>query len=247
MRKSLRSSEVSACEATMMSREFLHTIVLNIPHTSMEFPYKANWHGDIGTYIHKWTDNYTDALFHPDFRFSGQVIPVRYPYSRFFCDVERLESDPLEKIGQGIVYRQFKECSREVGYEERMMALQSYYQHQCRLLGAIPDKHTLLLDCHSFPSGLADVDICIGFNEDWSKPTESLLLLVKDFFEQRGAVVGISTPYSNAISPRKSFDYPCLMLEVNKRFYLGADRNPEGRLELRNSQINDLYGLLLNM
>jgi putative restriction endonuclease len=28
----------------------------------------------------------------------------------------------------------------------------------------------LLLDCHSFPSELSDVDICIGFNEDWSKP-----------------------------------------------------------------------------
>lgn len=228
-----------------VSCEPLHAIVLNIPHTSMEFPCKSDWHGDIGSYIKRWTDNYTDALFHPDYRFAGRITPVRYPYSRFFCDVERLEADPLESVGQGIVYSQFNECTREVAYEERMLALQSYYAHQCRLLDAVTDSHTLLLDCHSFPAGLADVDICIGFNEDWSKPSDNLLQTVTDFFEGNGAVVGINSPYSNAISPRKDFAYPCLMIEVNKRFYLGRDGSPDGRLEERNALVNELYGLLM--
>lgn len=211
----------------------------------MEFPCKVKWHGEIETHIRRWTDNYTDSLFHPDFQFSALVKPVRYPYSRFFCDVERLEQDPMEQIGQGIVYSQFQDCTREIGYEERMLALQSYYQHQCNLLTAIEDEHTLLLDCHSFPSELSDVDICLGYNEDWSKPSEELLSEVTTFFEGLGAVVGVNAPYSNAISPRKPFDYPCLMIEVNKRFYLGKDGSPDGRLNMKNQSFNQLYKLLL--
>lgn len=221
-------------------------IVLNIAHTSMEFPYATKWQGDIEPEIRHWTDNYTDALFHPNFRFAHQVVPVRYPYSRFFCDVERLEADPLERIGQGIVYSQFQGCTRTATYEERMLALQSYYAHQCRLLQQVASPHTLLLDCHSFPAELSsDIDICLGYNNDWSKPSDELLELVRDFFEEQGATVGINVPYSNAISPRKQFNYPCLMIEANKRFYLGPDGIPDGRLDEKNRSINELYARLL--
>lgn len=108
----------------------------------MEVPCKVKWRGEIETHIRRWTDNYTDSLFHPDFQFSALVNPVRYPYSRFFCDVERLEQDPMEQIGQGIVYSQFQDCTREIGYEERMLALQSYYQHQCNLHSATEQRLT---------------------------------------------------------------------------------------------------------
>ena len=27
-------------------------------------------------------------------------------------------------------------------------------------------KESILIDCHSFPQELSDVDVCIGFNED---------------------------------------------------------------------------------
>lgn len=224
----------------------INKIVLNIAHTSLEFPYATRWQGNIEQQIRHWTDVYTDALFHPDFRFASQVVPVRYPYSRFFCDVERLEADPLESIGQGIVYTRFQGCRRTPSYEERMLALQSYYHHQCQLLSQVADEHTLLLDCHSFPAELsADVDICLGYNDDWSKPSDALIGLVRRFFEEQGAAVGINVPYSNAISPRKHFSYPCLMIEVNKRFYLGPNGAPDGRLDAKNRTINNLYALLL--
>jgi len=40
----------------------------------------------------------------------------------------------------------------------------------------------LLLDCHSFPSEMGDVDICIGFNEDWAKPAKDTLELAVNLF-----------------------------------------------------------------
>ena len=102
-------------------------------------------------------------------------------------------------------------------YKENLLNL--WHWHQQRLISQLcPD--ALLLDCHSFPSELSDVDICIGFNEDWSKPNKETVELAVSLFENAGYKVGINEPYSNSETPNCSFAYQSMMLEVNKRAYM---------------------------
>ena len=152
-----------------------------------------------------------------------RIIPVSYPFSRFFCDVERLENDPLEKIGQGIVYTRFGLLKRTVSDSEKQFALNSFHEHQQRLVQALTPE-ALLIDCHSFPSDLSEMDICIGINDDWSRPDDSLIDRIISHFQSKGYSVGVNEPYSNSISPETGFQYSSLMIEVNKQVYLLGDQ-----------------------
>ena len=78
----------------------------------------------------------------------------------------------------------------------------------------------MLLDCHSFPSEMSDVDICVGYNEDWSKPHKETIELAVSLFEDNGFNVGINEPYSNSETPECPFAYQSMMLEVNKKAYM---------------------------
>lgn len=96
-----------------------------------------------------------------------------------------------------------------------------WHSHQRCLRSALASGSSpLLLDCHSFPTRMSDVDICIGFNEDWSKPDTRTIEYAVNWFEDNGFKVGINTPYSNSIAPECSFRYHSMMLEINKKAYL---------------------------
>ncbi len=201
-------------------------IVLNEPHASVEGLYDEQlsfWSIDekfINDIVLKWTDWHTDYLFHG---FNNENIKtVRFPYSRFIVDAERLWDDPLEKHGQGIVYKQFDKYTREVPEENERQLLKLWHWHQQRLRENLCED-ALLLDCHSFPSEMSDVDICIGFNEDWSKPHVSTLDLAVNLFEENGYKVGINEPYSNSETPNCVFQYQSMMLEINKKNYMEKD------------------------
>ena len=103
--------------------------------------------------------------------------------------------------------------------ENEAQLLGLWHWHQQRLRDNLCEG-ALLLDCHSFPSEMSDVDICIGFNEDWSKPHKETLELAVNIFEDNGYKVGINEPYSNSETPDSSFPYQSMMLEVNKRAYM---------------------------
>ena len=198
-------------------------IVLNEPHASIEGLYDNQlsfWNIDerfINDIVLKWTDWHTDFLFH-GYR-SERVRTVRFPYSRFIVDAERLWDDPLEQHGQGIVYKQFDGYTRTVPEENEAKLLGLWNWHQQRLRDNLCEG-ALLLDCHSFPSEMGDVDICIGFNEDWSKPHKETIELAVNLFEDNGYKVGINEPYSNSETPDCPFTYQSMMLEVNKRAYM---------------------------
>ena len=196
------------------------SIVLHIPHASPVFPFGlSSWEVGIISEITRWTDWYTDWLFASSIRLDSRIVPVSYPFSRFFCDVERLENDPLEEIGQGIVYTRFGTLNRRVSDAEKQFALESYHEHRQRLVQALTPG-ALLIDCHSFPADLSDTDICIGVNDDWSRPDDNLIDRVVSHFCSKGYSVGLNEPYSNSVSPETGFWYGSLMIEVNKRVYL---------------------------
>lgn len=204
---------------------FMDYIALNIPHSSAAMarviPYDDS--RQLATDVHRWTDWHTDVLFKPQPELSPKVIPYVFPYSRFYVDIERLENDPLESIGEGIVYTNFYGTNsngngRQVTAPERakLMALRRKF-----LSSILLNERTLLLDCHSFPSDLAtDIDICIGYNDDNSRPSDKLLQSIADTFAQEGYRVAFNKPYSNAITPRWPIDYLSVMIEVNKAVYM---------------------------
>ena len=111
--------------------------------------------------------------------------------------------------------------------EKRLLGL--WHWHQRRLRDSLCEG-ALLLDCHSFPSEMGDIDICIGFNEDWSKPDKNTIEMVVCLFEENGYKVGINEPYSNSETPDCPFQYQSMMLEVNKKTYM-----EEETLHLKNN------------
>ena len=228
-------------------------IVLNEPHASIEGLYDNQlsfWNIDerfINDIVLKWTDWHTDFLFH-GYR-SEKIRTVRFPYSRFIVDAERLWDDPLEQHGQGIVYKQFDGYTRTVPEENEAQLLGLWHWHQQRLRENLCEG-ALLLDCHSFPSEMSDVDICIGYNEDWSKPNKGTIELAVSLFEDSGYKVGINEPYSNSETPDCPFTYQSMMLEVNKKAYmedgtLCLKRNSVYRKTIRDLMTNLLSKLSL--
>lgn len=216
-------------------------IVLNIPHSSTVMPVNT-WVGDIEKEIERWTDKYTDVIFASD-----KATSVVFPYSRFYCDAERLINDPMEEIGQGIFYTDFNDCKREMEFVQSIEVSEAYREHHTALSNAIDCDDTILIDCHSFPKDLApDVDFCIGWNNDTSKPSDAVIEQIKKVFEDCNYKVGLNIPYSNSITPKSDFKYHSVMIEINKKLYLDGEGNKLGSMYKLNLLMNYLYNSVLN-
>ena len=200
-------------------------IVLNIPHASINGVFDPQYGGwpcnqyFVNNYINKFTDWYTDFLFLTLSR-QKDVSTVVFPYSRFVCDAERLENDPLEEIGQGIIYKKYGGFERNpMDKKQTKRTMRLWKKHQKILKKEIKSPNTVLIDCHSFPSDMGDCDICIGYNNDWSY-NEKIVDGIAKIFKDRGYSVEYNKPYSNSISPKMSFPYTSVLIEVNKRVYM---------------------------
>ena len=205
----------------------MRNIVLNIPHSSCcgvfdneigRWPRNPYFVNDC---VNKWTDWYTDYLFSSD---KKNIHSVIFPYSRFVCDVERLENDELEKESRGIIYGEFGGIVRKELSEKIKDYLLSLRSEDLRKLSDSLTADSVLIDCHSFPSDVYNTDICIGFNQDDSYDAK-LVEFVKKTFEAYDYSVELNKPYSNSITPKTDFAYKSLMIEVNKRVYLNEKNN----------------------
>ena len=202
-------------------------LFLHIPHSSTRFPEKTGNtfnYEDLNEEERLLIDYFTDELFLPD-KEEERIYNIVFPFCRLYCDVERMLNDPIEKIGLGISY--WKSVGK---YGSR-----------------------LLIDCHSFsakPTLLnpspSDIDICIGFNEDETKPNKVVIGNIEQYFESLGYKVGINTPFSNSKTLPVRGEYHTVMIEVNKRLYMNEStlEKTEGFTKLHN-EIQDLYKKLL--
>ena len=83
-------------------------LILHIPHSSTEIPLFDGYLSSqekINQEIIKLTDWYTDDMFDSD-----QDDKIIAPFSRIFCEVERLSDDEPEvmaKSGMGVLYEKF--------------------------------------------------------------------------------------------------------------------------------------------
>lgn len=151
--------------------------------------------------------------------------------------MERLENDPMEKEGQGIIYDYYGGYVRRLNPEMRERIFKLREDHLSRIVENISDNgSTVLIDCHSFTQADEDApDICIGFNGDFSYDERIVDLLLKEF-NSSGYSTALNKPYANTLTPVKDKEYKSVMIEVNKRIYLDAGTlllNPNPRQWMR--------------
>jgi len=206
-------------------------ILLHIPHSSTAFPEGSGYtFNDLNDEERLLIDYYTDGLFAP-LHSSEQISDIVFPYCRLYCDVERLINDPLEEEGLGISYRRFTRGHPKTrrSFSTLSSAFELYADHHATMSKEIVRKQApvLLLDCHSFSSlpnllnfNPPNIDICVGFNDDSTCPSEALIKYIVQYFQSLGYKVGINNPFSNSKTFEVPVVYHSIMIEVNKRLYM---------------------------
>ena len=199
-------------------------ILLHIPHSAIAFPKgSAFTFPDLNSDERLLIDYYTDELFLPE-QPSAKIQSVVFPYCRLYCDVERLINDPLEKDGLGFHY---DDEDRSFSTKEEAFSIYAdYHASVAKKLLSIGDG-TLLIDCHSFSSipnmlnsNPPDIDICIGYNDDETRPDSTVIDKTIRHFQSLGYKVGINEPFSNSKTFQAPVKYHSMMIEVNKRLYM---------------------------
>jgi N-formylglutamate amidohydrolase len=222
-------------------------IVLNIPHCSTKTVLEEWDSTEIIDEVFKWTDLFTDFLFEPKFLSPDyDIVSVKGAFSRFTCDFERLVNDPLNTIGQGIIYTRFGNFKRNISEQRKQEIMDTiYYPYIDQLKSKLTDK-SLLIDCHSFPAEVAEnIDVNLGFNEDWSKPSDEIITFIADYFKSNGLNVALNFPYSNSMSPECAFTYPSIMIELNKKLYLNPDNTLKSNANHLKEKLTTLYSIIL--
>lgn len=168
--------------------------------------------------------------------------------SRFYCDVERLINDKLSEVGQGIAYTStLNGVNRDLTYDKFKEIINIYRLHHLSLTNAIVP-NSLIIDCHSFPEDFSDIDICIGYNEDTTKPPQNVIDLIVNLFKLESLRVGINKPYSNSICAATTVEYNTIMIELNKRLYMPLNGSKSEELILKwNTLFNKMYQTLLQI
>lgn len=157
-------------------------------------------------------------------------------YSRFVVDLERYldnSQEPMASKGMGYLYNRLIDGTpfdRTIFGDETYFT--QYYKHKHTQLKQAIERigdGAILLDLHSFnPVPLAcDIDktpnrpdICLGFNDDETKPEDSILQALQEYFEENGLKVAFNTPFSGAMTTDTHTHYKSLMIEINKDCYL---------------------------
>ena len=188
----------------------------------------------------RFTDWFTDELFSVD---EPCVSVVRCPVSRLEVDVERLEGEEDRLCNYAVV----SGAAARVLPSKWNRSLAAWFRYRADIMEASCNgDRPMIIDCHSYPRGIGDdTDVCLGFNEDSSRPDDQTIGAVSDLFQSMGYAVGINVPYSNAIAP---LDYRghSLMVEVNKRCYMDEAQHDKGNGFTRlHGVLVDLYHLLL--
>jgi len=264
MKKDFTRTEVASRIASDFSTDKQHYehLVLHIPHSSIVVPNNGANPATFDDEEWKLIDLYTDSLFAPD-EAHERISPIVFPYCRLYCDVERLPHDPLEKRGLGISFQHTQNGVHTRTWGSRVQALKDYARYHFETTLQLIDlqekfRHrVLLIDCHSFsaqsnllvPNPPHDVDICIGFNDDETKPSDDVIAQFRDFFARKGYRVGMNTPFSNS----KTFDVPAgnayhsVMIEVCKSVYMNEEtRDKTLGFQRLHNELQTLYNQLLH-
>ena len=236
-------------------------LLLHIPHSSTAIPRNSDCPAAFDLEEWKLIDLYTDTLFAGKIA-DRRIEPIVFRRCRLYCDVERLPDDPLERQGLGISYERRAADGRLRRWGDRHQALREYaryhYQTTLKILNKIQSSSgaLLMIDCHSFssqpnllnPQPPQDIDVCLGYNDDETRPSDAVVSLMQRYFVSKGYRVALNTPFSNS----KTFDVPggnryhSVMIEVNKRLYMNEQtRKPTAHFSQLQHTLRALYAALL--
>jgi len=216
-------------------------LVIGIPHANGKAGGTTQWERNalVAAARDRWTDWFTDEIFGQEM---DGVFLVKDAPCRFDCDVERLEGESDRLCRHRLI------DGSAVTPQETNRSLAAWFRYRARLMEAASrgGNAPLIIDAHSFPSDLApDVDVCIGINDDASRPPNEILDLVTHVFEDVGSRVSFNHPYGNAIAPIGYVGHS-LMIELNKHCYMDERTLLKTAGTMRFAVIlRDLYARLL--
>jgi N-formylglutamate amidohydrolase len=194
-------------------------MILHIPHSSIHIGNTITLARPLENLFYL-TDYLTDEIF------AGKGEAIVFPYSRFVCDVERLENDSMSKIGQGIIYERDIFGTRIIRHISDDLIMEMYREHHMKLNSAVRRSLTLLpkvvvVDCHSFPREVdCYTEICIG--TDKKHTPQGLLDCVYAYFEKHKKKIDMNYPYEGTIIPSDYVDNEdvlSIMIEINRSMY----------------------------
>jgi len=241
-----------------LSREEIKgTFFLHIPHSSTRIPDYAGFDLEkVENNLARLTDWATDEIF--DVHGIGKIVT---PFSRLFCDVERLgdDAEPMHKIGRGFFYTKGYDGSelRKMDADFKQRVFRDYYQAHHALFFQEVDKRLKrygvchIVDCHSFneePIGSllyqpASPDICLG--TDAYHTPDYLLRYTVNFWAGHGFSVEMNNPYSGCIIPIGFFglnkNVKGIMIEINKRLYMDDIRVNEEKVNRLKTLMNAFF------
>ncbi|RYM34795.1 hypothetical protein ERX46_05320 [Brumimicrobium glaciale] len=236
-------------------------IILHIPHSSTNIPFKEGYVVDSASLdkeILKLTDWYTDDLFYPK-----EDEMIKAEFSRIFCDAERFTDDAQEvmaQFGMGVLYEKNDndETIRNVTPELKEKVLTEYYwKHHEKLSKAVKKQldlfgKALIIDCHSYPSTplIRDLDKNsdrpdFNIGTDAFHTPQKLVDLSVSFFKNAGYSLGIDWPYKGSIVPleyyNKNKNVQTIMLEINRGLYLNEPTNEKSERYLEIKEITSEF------
>jgi N-formylglutamate amidohydrolase len=244
----------------MFQENILNSLIFHIPHSSTHIPLTDGYDWSL---VHKelqlLTDHDTDKIFNvPN---TSKIIT---PFSRIFCDVERLSDDiePMFQFGRGFFYTKTDSglTLRSTDKEFKNHIYQNYYKPHHKLFNDMVN-HKLkeegfctIIDCHSFSDKpfLSDLkqdnsrpDICIGFDK-FHTPNWLLDRLVC-IFTLKGYSVKINDPYEGTIVPLEHFNINknvnSVMIEINRKLYMNDNQPIPNEVEKLNKIIQEIFVL----
>lgn len=232
--------------------------LFHIPHSSTVIPdYTGFYREKIEYEIQLLTDFATDEIF--DVEGIGKLI---VPFSRLFCDVERLPDslEMLHKVGRGIYYTNCDDGDilRELNPSHQASVIQYYYnKHHSDFENIISNKledygTTVIVDCHSFSDipfktdldqSLDRPDICIGVDEFHTPKylINSIINSCKEFnFSYK-----INSPYIGTIVPMKYYGkddrVSSVMIEINRKLYMNDTTVDDNKVQFLKRFINHIF------
>lgn len=233
------------------------SLIFHIPHSSIHIPFNTGFDMNlVQSQINLLTDFDTDLIF--DVPNTKKLIT---PFSRVFCDVERLpdEDEEMFKAGRGFFYTHCDSGDKlreDIDGIKQKIYEEYYMDHHQKLEQMIEERldtieFITIIDCHSFANTPFETDltqfgvrpdICIGT----SVTNTPLWLLdkVEKYFNQYYKRVEINSPYSGTIIPKKYENISnvySIMIEINRDLYQVDGRTSISSIKNINEQMIGLF------
>ena len=235
------------------------SLIFHIPHSSVTIPFNTGFNMNlIESQINLLTDFKTEVICDvPD---TEKLVT---PFSRVFCDVERLpdEEEEMFKAGRGFFYTLFDNgdlLREDIDGIKQKIYEEYYLKHHQRLEEMIEERieavgFATIIDCHSFDNTPFESDldqskerpdICIGTSE--TNTPKWLLDKVENYFNQRDPKykVDVNSPYAGTIIPKKYekvSNVHSIMIEINRDLYQKDGKISISSIENLNNQIVELF------